>query len=88
MVRRSPPAKFEAERRFPVRIRVTVPPCGFGEQLSQFHSWLDAVAGRENYAVHAAHEPSLPDAVFFYFCDVAAAQAFVERFERSAIIVS
>jgi hypothetical protein len=35
----------EAERRFPVRVRIAVPVAGFGERLNQMQSWLDQSAG-------------------------------------------
>ena len=35
-----------AERRFPVRIRIGVPPGGFGRRYSQMTDWLDPMAGR------------------------------------------
>src|SRR6266513_5289818 len=35
----------EAERNLPVRIRIAVPPDGFGSQLDQMVAWLDANCG-------------------------------------------
>jgi hypothetical protein len=34
-----------AERRFPVRIRIAVPPGGFGERHSQITAWFDGNCG-------------------------------------------
>ena len=34
-------AARDAERRFPVRIRIAVPPEGFGSRLDQIIAWLD-----------------------------------------------
>jgi hypothetical protein len=30
-----------AERRFPVRIRIGIPPGGFGQRYAQITAWLD-----------------------------------------------
>ena len=37
----------DAERRFPVRIRLAIPIGGLGERLNQMHTWLDQSAGAE-----------------------------------------
>src|SRR5438105_10449316 len=41
----------EAERRFPVRIRIAVPVGGFGERLNQMQSWLDQNAGADGWTM-------------------------------------
>ena len=38
-----------AERRFPVRIRVGIPPGGFGQRHSQMTAWLDENCGAEGW---------------------------------------
>jgi len=69
-----------AERRFPVRIRVGVPPGGFGQRHAEITRWLD-----ENYDADGwAMTPSgmrgvLNDAVSIYFLDATLASAFVAR---------
>jgi hypothetical protein len=35
----------EAERRFPVHIRIGVPPDGLGSRLDRIKEWLDANCG-------------------------------------------
>src|ERR1700733_6277155 len=71
----------EGERMFPVRVRIAVPPGGFGRQLSVMHAWLDAVcAAGGGAAAPAGLAGILNDAVAFYFDDAAFAQAFVNRF--------
>jgi hypothetical protein len=40
----------EGERRFPVRVRVAVPPAGFGERLNRMHVWLDDNCGADELA--------------------------------------
>jgi hypothetical protein len=34
-----------AERRFPVRLKIAIPPIGFGERRNRMHDWLDDNAG-------------------------------------------
>jgi len=40
-----------AERRFPVRIKLAVPPCGFGQRLPRMHGWLDENCGSDGWAI-------------------------------------
>src|SRR5580658_2779120 len=71
----------EAERQFPVRVRVAVPPGGFGRQLSDMHAWLDQVCGATGWtSAPAGIAGIVNDAVAFYFDDAALARAFVNRF--------
>jgi hypothetical protein len=70
-----------AERRFPVRIRIGVPPQGLGRQINMMHGWLDQHAGRDAYAIHGAdHLTSPGQADHVYFIDIGLAAAFVDRF--------
>jgi hypothetical protein len=41
----------EAERRFPVRIRIGVPPDGLGSRLDGIKAWLDENCGAEGWAM-------------------------------------
>jgi hypothetical protein len=71
----------EAERRFPLRVRIAVPPGGFGRQLPVMHAWLDEVCGDAGWtSAPAGFTGVVNDAVAFYFDDAALAQAFVNRF--------
>ena len=71
----------EVERQYPVRIRVAVPPDGFGRQLAVMHAWLDDMCGADGWAAAPAGLGGvLNDAVAFYFEDAAFAHAFVNRF--------
>src|SRR5437773_9262315 len=40
-----------AERRFPVRIRIAVPPEGFGQQHARMIAWLDENCGADGWAM-------------------------------------
>jgi hypothetical protein len=70
----------EAERRFPVRIRIAVPMGGFGERLNQMQSWLDQNAGADGWAMTPSGVRGVVnDAVTIHFADVAITGAFVAR---------
>ena len=70
----------EAERRFPVRIRIGVPPSGFGERLNQMHTWLDGNCGAAGWAMTpSGMRGVINDAVAVYFLDATLASAFVAR---------
>jgi hypothetical protein len=74
----------EAERRFPVRIRIAVPMGGFGERLNQMQSWLDQNAGADGWAMTPSGVRGVVnDAVAIHFADVAIAGAFVARWCRA-----
>jgi hypothetical protein len=71
----------DAEKQFPVRVRIAVPPDGLGRQLPVMHAWLDAVCGATGWvSAPAGLGGVLNDAVAFYFDDAAFAHAFVNRF--------
>ena len=70
----------EAERRFPVRIRIGVPAGGFGERLDQMHAWLDGNCGAGGWAMTPSGVRGvINDAVAVYFLDATLASAFVAR---------
>ena len=74
-------AQRDAERNFPVRVRIALPQDGFGRQLSVMHAWLDEVCGEAGWtSAPAGLVGVVNDAVAFYFDDAAFAQAFVNRF--------
>ena len=69
-----------AERRFPVRVRIGVPPGGFGQRYSQMIAWLDGNCGSDGWAMTPSGMRSvLNDAVSIYFADATLASAFVAR---------
>jgi len=70
----------EAERRFPVRIRIRVPPAGLGSRLDQIKAWLDENAGGTGWAMTPSGTRGvLNDAVSIFFADATLAGAFVAR---------
>jgi hypothetical protein len=70
----------EAERRFPVRIRIAVPSAGLGGRLDQIKAWLDDNAGATGWAMTPSGTRGvLNDAASIYFADATLAGAFVAR---------
>ena len=51
--------QFEAERQFPVRIRLSIPVGGLGRRLNQMHKWLDENAGADGWAMTPAGSRSM-----------------------------
>jgi hypothetical protein len=81
MTRASQQAQREAERQFPLRVRIVVPPGGLGRQLTLMHAWLDETCGSTGWAsAPAGISGVVNDAIAFYFDDAAFAHAFVSRF--------
>ena len=69
-----------AERTFPVRVKIGVPPGGLGQRYSQITDWLDANCGAEGLALTPAGTRGvLKDAISVYFADATLANAFVAR---------
>jgi len=72
-----------AERRFPARIRVAVPPEGLGRQHARMTAWLDENCGADGWAMTPSGTRGvLNDAVSIYFPDPALAAAFVALVRR------
>jgi hypothetical protein len=70
----------EAERHFPVRIRIGVPPDGLGSRLDQIKAWLDENCGANGWAMTpSGTRRVLNDAVSIYFADPTLGSAFVAR---------
>ena len=77
----------EAERRFPVRIRIEVPPEGLGTRLDQLKAWLDDNCGAEGWAMTPSGVRGVVnDAVAVYFRDAAPASGFVARWCRGGAV--
>jgi len=79
----------EAERRFPVRIRVAVPAEGFGSRLDAIKAWLDDNCGADGWAMTPSGlRGVVNDAVAVYFRDAALAGGFVARWCRGSEVES
>jgi hypothetical protein len=69
-----------AERRFPVRIRIAVPPGSLGQRYARMTAWLDENCGAEGWAITALGTRGvLNDAASIYFLGTTLAGAFVSR---------
>ena len=69
-----------AERRFPVRIRIAVPPQGLGQRHPLIAAWLDENCGTDGWAITPSGTRGvLNDALSIYFADATLASAFVAR---------
>jgi hypothetical protein len=69
-----------AERRFPVRIRIGIPPAGLGRRYTQLTVWLDENCGADGWAMTPSGTRGvLNDALSIYFADATLASAFVAR---------
>ena len=76
-----------AERRFPIRIRIAVPPSGLGQRYPLITAWLDENCGADGCAMTPSGTRGvLNDALSIYFGDATLASAFVARWcERSKV---
>jgi len=73
-------AAREAERRFPVRIKITIPREGFGNRLGQMNAWLDANCGVDRWtSTPSSTQGVVNDALAICFADATLASAFVAR---------
>jgi hypothetical protein len=74
-----------AERRFPARIKIGVPPGGFGQRYMEMTAWLDANCGADRWALtRSGVRGVLNDAVSIYFLDATLASAFVARWRAAS----
>ena len=72
-----------AERRYPVRIRIGVPPNGLDQRHTQMTAWLDENCGADGWAMTpSGTRGMLNDALSIYFGDAAIASAFVATTAR------
>jgi len=70
----------DAERRFPVRIRIGAHPDGLGFRLDRIKGWLDENCGAEGWAMTPSGTRGvLNDALSIYFGDATLASNFVAR---------
>ena len=77
----------EAERRFPLRIRLAVPPQGLGVRLDAMKAWLDENCGGDGWAMTPSGLRGIVnDAITIYFRDAALAGAFVARWCRGGAV--
>lgn len=69
----------EAERNYPVRVRVSAD-AGFGQALTKIHAWLDDNCGADSWKTAPSGMRGIGnDATAFYFRNATIAAAFVAR---------
>ena len=70
----------DAELRFPARVKIAVPPEGFGGRLDQMKAWLDANCGANGWTSTPSSTGGVGnDALAICFADATLASAFVAR---------
>jgi hypothetical protein len=70
----------DADRRFPVRIKIGVPSCGLGGRIDQIGAWLDANCGADGWAMaRAGLHGVVNDAIAIHLNDATLAAAFAVR---------
>jgi hypothetical protein len=70
----------EAEREFPVRVRIGTPAHGFGTMMVPMYAWLNENCGTDGWkTAPAGTHGVLNDAVAFYFREAIHAAGFVAR---------
>ena len=73
-------AARDAERRFPVRVRIGIPPEGLGNRLDQMNARLDANCGADGWtSTPSSTGGAGNDALAICFADATLASAFVAR---------
>ena len=88
------PRKAAAERRFPIKLDVQIPPFGFGRRLTDMLTWCreclaEAAWDQHHHAVRSAEGPP-EDYARFYFAEPAVAERFrrkwmPEKSSRAAV---
>jgi hypothetical protein len=69
-----------AERRFPVRVRIGIPPEGLGSRLDQMNAWLDANCCADGWtSTPSSTQGVVNDVLAICFADATVASAFVAR---------
>ena len=69
-----------AERRFPIPIRIAVPPKGLGQRHTQITAWLDENCGADGWAMTPSGTRGvLNDVLSIYLANTTLARAFVAR---------
>jgi hypothetical protein len=73
-------ATCDAERRFPVRVRIGIPPEGLGNRLDHMNAWLDTNCGADGWtSTPSSTRGVVNDALAICFADATLASEFVAR---------
>lgn len=80
------PLKRNAERKFPIRVRVKTPELGYGLKLDAIHHWLRLELGGENFAWTSDSQPG-HDASAIYLPNIEIAHRLVEKFDLELLLI-
>ena len=86
MARRSTTSAGDADRKFPIRMKVLVPPTGLGTIIVEMDLWLKKTFGPAGYGQGPASATGM-DATALHFMTIADAQAFLLAFPRIELAV-
>ena len=81
MARRSTTAASDADRTFPIRLKVKVPPAGLGMTLVEIDAWLRLSFEDGEYCQGPALAAGI-NAAAFHFMTINDAQAFLQAFPK------
>ncbi|SHF67936.1 hypothetical protein SAMN05444339_11052 [Loktanella atrilutea] len=81
MPRRNNATANDADRKFPIRVKVRVPPTGLGTMLVEIDVWLTSTFGDEGYG-HGSATAAGMDATAYHFMSIDDAQAFLKAFPK------
>ena len=81
MSRRSQTSATIADRTFPVRVKIAIPPTGLGQTIEEADRWLQRELGAENYGQGPASAIGF-DASAWHFRTLADAQRFLDAFPQ------
>ncbi|MCF7700562.1 hypothetical protein [Loktanella sp. M215] len=79
MPRRTSATANEVDRKFPIRVKVRVPPTGLGTMLVEMEVWLEATFGVNGFGQGPAVAAGM-DAAAYNFMSIDDAQAFLMTF--------
>jgi hypothetical protein len=86
MARRSTTSAGNADRKFPVRIKIRVPSTGLGIMIVEIDVWLNKTFGPGGFGQSPASAMGM-DATAFHFMTIDNAQAFLQAFPKIELAV-
>jgi hypothetical protein len=87
MSRRTTPSTKRDDDRFPIRIKLAVPPDGLGKRLDEMQAWLRDNLPRDGYAVHSARMVG-GSAMAVHFLAIDDAAAFLAAFPDTPLALA
>jgi hypothetical protein len=78
--------RLRAERIYPVRLRLRIPPLGLQSIATDMYPWLRSKCGHRKFWAAPGPRISMDDSVFVYLSSVGTAKDFVEHFDCAHLI--